>query len=201
MNLPKPPVLPATHSQSARSPLEARMVKSAASSASRRVTPATPQLGQQLVEQPNGFYPEESRLLHEALALAKMRWFDGEFVILGKSDRMEVQIRRGASELQRWAVLAIPLYDMNAPGAVEICLHFLSEAHLMAHVLDFQYQVAINMKTEQLEFLLTLPLKQITAAQVGELIGSFVNSLADSLEQELGELLQQFGAENEASSG
>ena len=68
-------------------------------------------------------------------------------------------------------------------------------------MLDFQYQVAINMKTEQLEFLLTLPLKQITAAQVGELIGSFVNSLADSLEQELGELLQQFGAENEASSG
>lgn len=144
--------------------------------------------------QGNGFTSEESRLIHDALRLAQMRWFDGEGSILGKSDKLEVTIRPGASEQQRWAVMAVPIFDMNAPGAVEICLHFMAESFNMAHVLDFQYQIAINMEVERLEFLMQIPIAHLNAAQVGEVIRTFTEAMMESLTQELSALMETMKA-------
>lgn len=139
----------------------------------------------------NGFTPHESSLLHDALRMANMKWFDGDGCILGKGDQMELAIRSGASERQRWAVMAVPIYDMNAPGAVEIALHFLAESFDMAHVLDFQYQIAINMDSERLEFLMNIPIEHLTVAQIGEIIGTFTKAMMESLSQELSTLLDK----------
>ncbi|MDH4395837.1 MAG: hypothetical protein QE278_09180 [Limnobacter sp.] len=139
----------------------------------------------------NGFTPQESSLMHDALRIADMKWFDGDGCILGKGDQMELALRAGASDRQRWAVMAVPIYDMNAPGAVEIALHFLAESFDMAHVLDFQYQIAINMEAERLEFLMNIPFQHLTASQIGEIIGTFTKAMMESLNQELSALLDK----------
>lgn len=59
----------------------------------------------------------------------------------------------------------------------------------MIHVLDFQYQVGINMETENLEFLMQLPLEGVTGAQLANLIQVFFDALANSVMQELIEIL------------
>jgi len=96
----------------------------------------------------SGFSAAEASLLHEAIGLAGMRWFDGLGVIMAKKEQFELSFRAGESQNARWVVMAFPLYNMNEPSSAEICLHFLAEAHAMVHVLDFQYQVGINMETE-----------------------------------------------------
>jgi hypothetical protein len=137
----------------------------------------------------NGFTTYEASLLHEAIGLAGMRWFDGQNVIMAKKDQFELSFRSGESQNTRWVVMAFPLYNMNQPNAAEVCLHFLAEAHTMIHVLDFQYQVGINMETENLEFLMQLPLKGVTGAQMANLIQVFFDALANSVMQELTEIL------------
>lgn len=136
-----------------------------------------------------GFNANEAKLLHEAIALAGMQWFDGKGVIMGKKAQFELSFRAGQSQNIRWVVMAFPLYNMNEPNSVEICLHFLAEAHAMIHVLDFQYQVAINMETENLEFLMQLPLVGITGSQMANLIQVFFDALANSVMQELNQIL------------
>lgn len=137
----------------------------------------------------NGFTVPESSLLHEAIDLAGMRWFDGQQVIMAKKEQFELSFRAGESQNARWVVMAFPLYNMNEPSSAEICLHFLAEAHTMIHVLDFQYQVGINMETENLEFLMQLPLHGITGSQMANLIQVFFDALANSVMQELSEIL------------
>jgi len=139
----------------------------------------------------NGFTPAESSLLHDAIQLSKMQWFDGDQVIMGKKDHFELCFRPGESQNTRWVVMAFPLYNMNEPNSVEICLHFLAEAFSMIHVLDFQYQVGIDMETENLEFLMQLPLTGVTALQLAELIQVFFEALANSVMQELKQILDQ----------
>lgn len=141
----------------------------------------------------NGFTPQESGLIHDSLRGAGMKWFDGDGCILGRGDQIELAIRSGSSERQRWAVMAVPIYDMNAPGAVEIALHFLAESFDMAHILDFQYQIAINMETERLEFLMNIPIEHLTVSQVSEIISTFTKAMMESLTQELSALLDQMG--------
>lgn len=143
---------------------------------------------------PNGFYAAESTLVHESLSLAGFQWFDGDKVIMGKKLEFEVFLRPGQSQAGRWMVMGFPLYDMNAPNAAEVCLHFLAEAFAMAHMLDFQYQVAINMESEKLEFLIQLPLEKVTASQLGELIRTFFDALAETILQDLSEILNHFEA-------
>ena len=140
---------------------------------------------------PNGFTAPESDLLHDSLRLSGMQWFDGEGVIMGKKGQFELSFRAGQSENTRWVVMAFPLYNMNEPNSAEICLHFLAEAHAMIHVLDFQYQVGINMETENLEFLMQLPLAGVVASQLAELIRVFFDALADSVIKELAEILEE----------
>lgn len=140
---------------------------------------------------PNGFTPAESDLLHDSIRLSGMQWFDGDGVIMGKKEQFELSFRAGKSENSRWVVMAFPLYNMNEPNAAEICLHFLAEAHVMIHVLDFQYQVGINMETENLEFLMQLPLVGVVASQLAELIRVFFDALADSVMKELAEILEE----------
>ncbi len=139
----------------------------------------------------NGFTPAESTLLHDAIQLSQMQWFDGDRVILGKKEQFELSFRSGESQQTRWVVMAFPLYNMNEPNSAEICLHFLAEAFTMIHVLDFQYQVGINMDTENLEFLMQLPLTGVTAAQLAELIRVFFDALANSVMQELSQILEE----------
>lgn len=148
-------------------------------------SPATPKI------LANGFTPAESALLHDAIQLSKMQWFDGEQVIMGKKEQFELSFRSGESQQARWVVMAFPLYNMNEPNSAEICLHFLAEAFTMIHVLDFQYQVGINMDTENLEFLMQLPLTGVTAAQLAELIRVFFDALANSVMQELSQILEE----------
>lgn len=137
----------------------------------------------------NGFTPSESSLLHEAITLSEMQWFDGQNVIMAKKEQFELSFRAGESPNTRWTVMAFPLYNMNEANSAEICLHFLAEAHTMIHVLDFQYQIGINMDTENLEFLMQLPLVGVTGAQLAELIRVFFDALANSVMKELGEIL------------
>ncbi|HEX4918194.1 MAG TPA: hypothetical protein VFV43_09880 [Limnobacter sp.] len=140
---------------------------------------------------PNGFQPAESELLHEALHLAGLNWFDGESCILGKKEAFELVFTPGESGDFRWAVMSFPLYNMNMPNAAEIALHFLAEAYGMIHVLDFQYQVAINMRTENLEFMMQLPVRGLVASQLAELIGHFFNALSESVTKELDQILEE----------
>ena len=140
---------------------------------------------------PNGFSAVESSLLHDAISLAGMTWFDGDGLIMGKKGQFELIFRAGESQTARWVVMAFPLYNMNEPNAAEICLHFLTEAHTMIHVLDFQYQVGINMETENLEFLMQLPMAGVTGAQLADLIQIFFDALANSVMQELTQILDE----------
>lgn len=141
----------------------------------------------------NGFMPRESALLHEAITLSDMRWFDGQGVIVAKKEQFELSFRPGQSESLRWVVMAFPLYNMNEANSAEVCLHFLAEAHTMIHVLDFQYQVGINMETENLEFLMQLPLEGVTGAQMANLIQVFFDALANTVMQELSAILDEMG--------
>lgn len=145
------------------------------------------------VIQENGFTQQESMLLREALGLAGMQWLDGPGYVMGKKDQLELTFRAGESQNARWVVMAFPLYNMNDPQAVEICLHFLAEGHAMVHLLDFQYQVGINMDTENLEFLMQLPIQGVTAAQMSQLIQTFFEALAASLAEELASILKEGG--------
>ncbi len=137
----------------------------------------------------HGFTAHEANLLHEAIGLASMQWYDGKQVIMAKKEQFELSFRPGSSPNARWVVMAFPLYNMNEPSSAEICLHFLAEAHTMIHVLDFQYQVGINMETENLEFLMQLPLVGVTGAQMASLIQVFFDALAHSVMKELAEIL------------
>lgn len=137
----------------------------------------------------SGFSREEASLLHEAIGLAGMQWFDGQGVIMAKKEQFELSFRLGESQNSRWVVMAFPMYNMNEPNAAEICLHFLAEAHTMIHVLDFQYQVGINMESENLEFLMQLPVQGVTGAQLANLIQVFFDALSNSVMQELTEIL------------
>jgi hypothetical protein len=140
--------------------------------------------------QENGFTLKETTLLREAIGLAGMRWFDGPGLVMAKKELMELSFRAGESANSRWVVMAFPLYNMNEPNSMEICLHFLAEAHTMIHLLDFQYQVGINMETENLEFLMQLPLEGLTGAQMASLIQSFFEALSKSVMEELTEILE-----------
>lgn len=165
-----------------------KATESTKANSSPAVSPSLPGLDLLL---DNGFTPQESALIHDALRGASMRWFDGDGCILGRGDQMELAIRSGSSERQRWAVMAVPIYDMNAPGAVEIALHFLAESFDMAHILDFQYQIAINMETERLEFLMNIPIEHLTVSQISEIISTFTKAMMESLTQELSALLDK----------
>ncbi|HEX4878656.1 MAG TPA: hypothetical protein VFV39_02335 [Limnobacter sp.] len=140
---------------------------------------------------PNGFKPSESQVIHDALRLAGLQWFDGDGCILGKKDSFELSFTPGESAQFRWAVMAFPLYNMNMPNAAEIALHFLAEAHGMIHVLDFQYQVAINMNTENLEFMMQLPVHGVVASQLADLIKHFFEALSESVTKELAQILEE----------
>lgn len=133
----------------------------------------------------NGFLNADSDMLHQALRLAGLEWFDGEGMILGRSQGQDVYFRPGQSAQQRWVVLGVPLYNMNMPNAAELCLHFLAEAFDMAHVLDFHVQVGINMDTEMLEFLIQLPLENVSPSEFGELVKHFVETLTSSMQAEV----------------
>lgn len=139
----------------------------------------------------NGFTQPESMLLREAVGLAGMRWYDGPGLIMAKKEQFELTFRAGESTSTRWVVMAFPLYNMNDAHSVEICLHFLAEAHTMIHVLDFQYQVGINMETENLEFLMQLPLAGLSGAQMAGLINSFFEALTQSVMEELASILEE----------
>ena len=112
---------------------------------------------------------------------------------MGKREHFEIYFRPGQSANLRWVVMGFPLYDMNQPNSAEVCLHFLAEAHTMIHVLDFQYQVGINMETENLEFLMQLPLEGVTGAQMANLIQVFFDALANTVMQELSAILDEMG--------
>lgn len=144
----------------------------------------------------NGFTASESLLLHEALQLAQFQWFDGKGLILGKMEQFDVTFRAGHSERFRWAVMGFPIYDMNQPNSAEVCLHFLAEAYEMIHLLDFQYQVGINMETEKLEFLMQLPVEQVTGSQLAELIKAFFTALSETVQAEMAELIERLGSQN-----
>lgn len=162
-----------------------------------RSAPGAPPTGEPLKLLSNGFTSSESVLIHESLSLSGFQWFDGDKLIMGKKTELEVFFRPGQSETARWAVMGFPLYDMNAPNAVEVCLHFLAEAFGMTHMLDFQYQVAINMDTEKLEFLIQLPLENVVSSQLGELIRTFFDALAETILEDLSEILSQFESYSE----
>jgi hypothetical protein len=144
----------------------------------------------------NGFTAEESSLLHESIQLAKMRWLDGEGMVVAKSDMFEITFKPGESPNIRWTVMAFPLYDMNMPNAAEMCLHFLVESYEMIHMVDFVYQIGINMQTEKLEFLVQLPLEGVSAAQLSEMISTFFKTLSESVMNEMSKILEQLGAAN-----
>jgi hypothetical protein len=144
----------------------------------------------------NGFTKSESSLLHEALQLSNFKWFDGDGVILGKVEQFDLTFRAGQSSRFRWAVMAFPIYDMNQPNSAEICLHFLAEAYEMIHQLDFQYQVGINMETEKLEFLMQLPIDQVTGSQLAELIKAFFQALSETVAAELSGLLERLESQD-----
>ncbi|NJM32760.1 MAG: hypothetical protein HC848_07810, partial [Limnobacter sp.] len=135
----------------------------------------------------NGFTESESLLLHESISLAGMEWFDGDKKILAKKNMLEVSFRSGVSEVNRWAVMSFPIIDMNHEIAVEVCLHFLTESFKMAHIMEFSYQIAINMETESLEFLMQLPVTSVTAADLATVIREFFEALSSGIEEELGE--------------
>lgn len=141
--------------------------------------------------QANGFSAEESRILHSAIELAGLRWFDGEALVMGKKDDFEVFFRPGQSANARWLVMGFPLYDMNLPNSAEVCLHFMAESFNMIHMLDFQYHVGINMETEILEFLVQLPLVGVNGQQLGELIKAFFETLSESVMNELATILKE----------
>ncbi|MCQ8896102.1 hypothetical protein NQT62_06585 [Limnobacter humi] len=139
---------------------------------------------------PNGFLPDDADLLHQALRAAGLEWFDGEGMVLGRCKGQEVYFRPGQSAQQRWVVLGVPLYNMNMPNAAELCLHFLAESFDMVHVLDFHFQVGINMHTEMLEFLIQLPLDQVSPVEFGELVKHFVDSLTTTIQAEVEHILE-----------
>lgn len=141
--------------------------------------------------QSNGFSAAESKILHAAIELAGLRWFDGDSLVMGKKDDFEVFFRPGQSASARWLVMGFPLYDMNLPNSAEVCLHFMAESFNMIHMLDFQYHVGINMETEILEFLVQLPLVGVDAPQLGELIKAFFETLSESVMSELSKILEE----------
>ncbi|WP_370260813.1 hypothetical protein [Limnobacter sp.] len=143
-----------------------------------------------------GFRPTDLQLLHDALRLAGMAWFDGDQCVLAKKDQLELLFTPGQSAHLRWAVMSFPIYNMNMPNAAEIALHFLAEAHGMIHVLDFQYQVGINMQSENLEFMMQLPLEGVVAAQLAELVRTFFDALSSSIQEELAQILDELGQLN-----
>lgn len=139
----------------------------------------------------NGFSRQESALLKEAALLAKFEHLDGKGYIVIRSNSIEARLRRGGLEGgPHWAVLSIPLFDMNNPSAVEICLHFLVEAHNLAYSVDFAMQVGINMETEFLEVLLPLPLQEISPSKLGVLLKDFLDNLHNSIMSEIEKILQ-----------
>jgi hypothetical protein len=151
--------------------------------------PAKPVAAEKL--ESNGFSVPEAKVLHSAIELAGLRWFDGAGLVLGKKDDFEVFFRPGQSANARWLVMGFPLYDMNLPNSAEVCLHFMAESFNMIHMLDFQYHVGINMETEILEFLVQLPLVGVDAPQLGELIKAFFETLSESVMSELSKILEE----------
>lgn len=139
----------------------------------------------------NGFTAEESSLIHDSLKIAGLGWYDGDGLILGKTESSEVYFRSGQSSNLRWMVMGVPILNMNMPNAVEVCLHFLAESFTLVHVMDIHYQIAINMDTDMLEFLIQLPLIEVTPAQLGELVKSFLGSLQQAIEEELKALMEE----------
>lgn len=138
----------------------------------------------------NGFSKEESSLLKEAIRLAKFEHLDGQGYVLIRSSTMEARLRRGGVEgVPHWAVISIPLFNMNSPSAVEVCLHFLAQAYSLAHVVDFSMQVGINMETEFLEVLMPLPLRDISPSQLGMLLGDFIENLLKTMKSEIEQVL------------
>lgn len=178
-------------------PTGTRMNSTYSRPAATRLASGAASVGEPPKMLPNGFTNSESVLIHESLSLSGFQWFDGDKLIMGKKTELEVFFRPGQSESARWVVMGFPLYDMNAPSAAEVCLHFLAEAFGMTHMLDFQYQVAINMDTEKLEFLIQLPLENVTPSQLGELIRTFFDALAETILEDLSEILSQFESYSE----
>lgn len=138
----------------------------------------------------NGFTQVETEFLHKSIRVANMQWFEGEGCILIKRDPVELCLRPGQSEMTRWVVLSFPVIDMNEEGGIEAALHFLTESFNMAHAIELQFQPAINVETEKLEFLMQLPLEGIDATNLGQMIEQFVVALADGVREELSRILQ-----------
>lgn len=141
----------------------------------------------------NGFYPSEASLLRDALGLAQFRWFDGQDGIMGKKGQFELMFTPGEAGDLRWGVMSFPLIDMNLPQAPDICMHFLAESHTLIHVLEHQYQVGINMQTEQLVFMMQIPVQSVSAAQLGEVISTFFDALSEAIAIELQHILNEMG--------
>ena len=138
-----------------------------------------------------GFTRPEADYLHQAIRAAGMQWFEGEGLVMGKKDAIELNFRPGQSEFNRWVVLAFPVIDMNIDGAVDVALHFLTESYVMAHALELQFQAAINLESEKLEFLIQLPLEGLTSIELGKMIEQFVDALAQGVKEELSRLLEE----------
>lgn len=138
-----------------------------------------------------GFTRPEADYLHQAIRAAGMQWFEGDGLVMAKKDAIELNFRPGQSEFNRWVVLAFPVIDMNLEGAVDVALHFLTESYVMAHALELQFQAAINLESEKLEFLIQLPLEGLSSLELGKMIDQFVEALAQGVKEELSRLLEE----------
>lgn len=138
-----------------------------------------------------GFTRPEADYLHQAIRAAGMQWFEGDGLVMAKKDAIELNFRPGQSEFNRWVVLAFPVIDMNLEGAVDVALHFLTESYVMAHALELQFQAAINLESEKLEFLIQLPLEGLSSVELGKMIDQFVDALAQGVKEELSRLLRE----------
>ncbi|MDX1670397.1 MAG: hypothetical protein R3194_13325, partial [Limnobacter sp.] len=138
-----------------------------------------------------GFTKKEADYLHQAIKAAQMMWFEGDGLVLAKKDAIELHFKPGQSEFNRWVVLAFPVIDMNVDGAVDVALHFLTESYVMAHALELQFQAAINLETEKLEFLIQLPLEGLSSIELGNMIAQFVEALAQGVKEELSRLMDE----------
>ncbi len=65
----------------------------------------------------------------------------------------------------------------------------------MAHSIELQFQPAINIQTEKLEFLMQLPLEGIDHTSLGQMIEQFVVALSDGVKEELKRILYQVSSQ------
>ena len=65
-----------------------------------------------------GFTRPEADYLHQAIRAAGMQWFEGDGLVMGKKDAIELNFRPGQSEFNRWVVLC---YDCFVSSETTCC--------------------------------------------------------------------------------